>query len=118
MVNSADPTGTTCEMTTGSKDHPRVSSCKIDDQKERAMMVKECGEKAVATLESAYKNTVNKLLDQGDKETTIRVDVTDDNGNPTGKTQTATVTARETAENLIKRQVGYNPASRRRDSGR
>ncbi|MEJ0037664.1 MAG: hypothetical protein WDO68_16590 [Gammaproteobacteria bacterium] len=113
-VNKTDPTGTSCQTSTDDKNHRTATSCKVDVN--RDALVKKYGETAVRRLESAYKDAVNKLLARaadanGDDSETLVVDKRDSSGNATGETTSAQVSALTTANNLISREVSYNPGS-------
>jgi RHS repeat-associated protein len=110
-LNLTDPTGTSCTTSTDDEGRTRATSCKIDVDRDK--LVKQYGEKAIARVETAYKDAVNKLLVRADYEDTISVDKTDPNGRATGETTSARVNAGDIADNLINRQVGYNPNTSR-----
>ena len=110
-ANKTDPTGTSCKTTSDDSGKVRAESCKIDVDRDK--LVKQYGEKAVARLETAYRDAVNRLLARADETDTIDVDQTDSNGKATGENASATVRAGDIADNLIKREVGYNPSTPR-----
>ncbi len=107
-INKTDPSGTSCETTTDDQNHRTATSCKIDVN--RDALAKKYGETAVKRLESAYKDAVNKLLARAGDSETLVVDKKAD-GKPTGETTRAEVKASTTANNLISREVSYNPGS-------
>jgi RHS repeat-associated protein len=106
-----DPTGASCKAVTNDKGQKSANSCTVDHG--RDALVKKYGEVGVAKIETAYKDAVNILLDRGYRPDRIDIDTVGSNGKADGGTASAEVRAGELADNLIKRDVGYNP-----DTGR
>jgi RHS repeat-associated protein len=108
-LDKTDPTGTSCVTTTDDSGSVHAQSCRID--KDRDKLVKKYGEEAVKKLENSMTSAVNKLLAHPNETDSVTVDIVDKDKKRTGQTVSAYIRAGDLANNLIKRQVGYDPDS-------
>lgn len=109
-MNATDPTGTTCETVTDNKGATRATSCKIDQG--RDALVRQIGEKRVASMEKQYLTAVNKLYANGGS-VNVKVREIGADGKLTGGTKSADISARDVAGQLSSRTFVADMSSNR-----